>query len=739
MQPDQQNTVFTLATDLVNKTNQHIFLTGKAGTGKTTFLKHIKEHTIKNTVVVAPTGVAAINAGGVTMHSFFQLPFGPYIPQSFSGNKFSGDHNSVSDKNSLFKNIRFNKDKINLLNELQLLIIDEISMVRCDMLDAIDAILRHFRRNYHVPFGGVQVLYIGDMYQLPPVMPDEEWRILNSFYESPFFFSAKAIEQASPLYVELKKIYRQNEELFINILNRIRNNHTTNDDLEILNDLYEPSSNYKREDGANTILLTTHNRKADDINQKELYKLTSIGHKFKGIIEGDFNDKLLPNDAELELKEGAQIMFIKNDSSPEKKYFNGKLATIKKIAKEKIFVAFENDAVEHELRRETWKNIRYQLSEDNQIKEEELGSFTQYPIRLAWAITIHKSQGLTFERAIIDAGQSFAAGQVYVALSRCTSLDGVTLHSKIERQAISTDERIVAFAKKESQTDELERVLALEKEEYMANLLLNQFNFNKLVVTTESFKSLVPQKKLPNQEKALAISEAMHSKATEQQNYALKFQTELKQLLAKVQTDKESLVNRTHKAVHYFTTQIAEHILHPFQEHIKELATAAKVRQYITALKRYELEMWAVLCKINQSSYDDVLFNQSKANIEKYNPEAYVPVRQKKEDTIPTADISFNLFREGKTIREIATERGLADSTIEGHLAQKVRTGEVQINELVPVEKIKPILEAIAQIGSIAFKPILELLGDGYTYGQVRAVSNYNEWLKENEATKASS
>ncbi len=728
MQPDNQNNIFTLAADLVNKTNQNIFLTGKAGTGKTTFLRYIKEHTIKNTVVVAPTGVAAINAGGVTMHSFFQLPFGPYIPQSYSSNKFSASPNDVADKNTLFKNIRFDNNKRKLINELQLLIIDEISMVRADMLDAVDAILRHFRRSYHLPFGGVQVLFIGDMYQLPPVVKDDEWRILSDYYDSHFFFSSKVNQEAPPLYIELKKIYRQTEQQFIDILNRVRNNIPTNDDLEILNDAYNPTVDHTQN---KAILLTTHNYKADNINQQELYKLNATSYTFKGTIEGEFNDKLLPNDLEFELKEGAQIMFIKNDSSAEKKYYNGKLATVKKIEGEKIQVIFENDPLPYLIKKETWKNVRYKLNDQNQIDEDELGSYTQYPIRLAWAVTIHKSQGLTFEKAIIDAGQSFAAGQVYVALSRCTSLSGITLHSRIERAAINTDERIVAFAKQENKADELQRVLDIEKDAYMSKQLLEQFNFRKLILPTQAFVELVPSKKLHDQAAAVALSKSLYAKAIELQIIAEKFTKELKLLLYNIDKEKENLIERVKKSLVYFTNQITVNILQPLQFHLNEMKQAAKVKQYTTALKIIELDIWGFVAKLNNTVYDDIVFNQNKEEIEKYNPAVQKIVKVETKSTVPTAQQTYNLYKEGRNIEQIAVIRNLAESTIAGHLAQYVRKGELDVFALVAKEKIEHIFAAFEKIGRTPFKPIMDYLGDTYTYNDIRAASNYKEWLEE--------
>ncbi len=463
---DSSNHIFQLASLFVNQTGAPIFLTGKAGTGKTTFLKYIRENCFKKMAVVAPTGVAAINAGGVTMHSFFQLPFGPFIPVTrrgwdqddhqrddggHSGNYgnhsgLRGDHNSRAavDQRSLFANIRFNADKRDLLQELDLLVIDEVSMVRADTLDAIDSILRHFRGQPLTPFGGVQVLYIGDLFQLPPVVANEEWELLKEHYPSPFFFDAHALRQTPPFYLELKKIYRQNEAEFIDILNNIRNNQVTPEDLERLHQHYQPGFQAAKE--KNYITLTSHNAKASGINQSELQNLPGKLHAFEADLNGDFNDRSFPAEKTLHLKEGAQVMFIKNDKGETRRYFNGKIGAIKKISGDNISVGFPGEADELIVEKETWKNIRYNYNrEKDHIEEEELGSFSQYPLRLAWAITIHKSQGLTFRKAIIDAGSSFAPGQVYVALSRLTTIDGLILHSRIHPQSISTDQRVIAF------------------------------------------------------------------------------------------------------------------------------------------------------------------------------------------------------------------------------------------------------------------------------------------------------
>ncbi|RYF92600.1 MAG: helicase, partial [Chitinophagaceae bacterium] len=344
---------------------------GKAGTGKTTFLKYIRESTLKQTVVAAPTGVAAINAGGVTLHSFFQLPFGPFVPTS--QNSLTNHEQGIIDQHSLFRNIKFFSAKRRLLEELELLIIDEISMVRADMLDAVDLILRQFRKNLHQPFGGVQVLFIGDLFQLPPVMPEDQWQILKHYYESPFFFHSKVIKQDPPVYIELKKIYRQSDQHFIDILNRIRNNEMIEDDFNILNKLYKPSLISSEDD--RYITLTTHNHKADLTNQSALDKLEDPSYSFAATITGEFNEKNFPTDQQLTLRKGAQVMFVKNELGELKRYFNGKLAVVTSLTDERIVVELSGSGMKMALEKETWRNIRYNYNaEKGEIEEEEVGT-----------------------------------------------------------------------------------------------------------------------------------------------------------------------------------------------------------------------------------------------------------------------------------------------------------------------------------------------------------------------------
>jgi GTPase SAR1 family protein len=716
MQHDSTNTIFTLAADLVNYTSRHIFLTGKAGTGKTTFLKYIKEHTKKNTVIVAPTGVAAINASGVTMHSFFQLPFGPFVPSS---QNLYNSNGQVTDKHSLFKNIFFTSSKRELLQELELLIIDEVSMVRADMLDAMDVILRHFRKQYNVPFGGVQVVYIGDLFQLPPVVPQHEWSILKEHYASPFFFEAKSVKEAPPLYIELKKIYRQNEQHFIDILNRIRNNVPYSADIIELNNRYQPG--FVAPEGEKYITLSTHNRKADVINEAELKKLPGKLHLFKAEMTGDFSDKALPTELNLQLKEGAQVLFIKNDSGNERRYYNGKLATIKKIVTGEIIVSID-DGDDLKLEKETWKNIRYNYDkEKDDIEEEELGSFKQYPIRLAWAITIHKSQGLTFEKAVIDAGSSFAAGQVYVALSRCTSLDGLVLHSKIYPHVIATDKRVVAFAEREADDIYLEQLLKKEKEKYQADLLVKTFNWRKVVEALQQWSGLIPGKKIPGPDAALSLCYELIAKASEQAGVAEKFQVQLRQVLQS--ENKDLLQQRVNKAILYFAKTLVDEVILPLQHHLSSLRFASKVVRYIKEVRVIEAIILQQLQKLNVIAFDNLLFVQYEAPAVK-QPSS--PSKTKKEKVQKGASHidTLTLYRDGKSLNEIALLRNLTIGTIESHLASFIYTGDIELEELVTPQKSKAILGVIDDTGMTATS-IKYKLPDDFTYGEIRAVMNW--------------
>ena len=460
-----KNPELELAVQFIEKTDRNLFITGKAGTGKTTFLHKIKQESLKRMVIVAPTGVAAINAKGVTIHSFFQMPFGPILP-----NQIANTSNAQR---------KFSKTKIDIIKSLDLVIIDEISMVRADLLDGIDQVMRRYKNRNKV-FGGAQILMIGDLQQLAPVVRPNEWSLLQSHYNTVYFFSSKAYQEANVVSIELKHIYRQKNEDFIKILNEIRTDTLSDMSAKILNKNYNPSFSPTKEEGY--ITLTTHNNRANLINESELNKLKIKSSFFNAEVSGKFNENAYPNAERLELKVGAQVMFIKNDSSTDKRYYNGKIGIITAISKESVTVKCANEIDEIVTEKETWSNINYSINEETKaIKEEMIGAFSQIPLRLAWAITIHKSQGLTFEKAIIDAEASFAHGQTYVALSRCTSLEGLVLKTPITSSAIINDSTVSVFNEGVEENHPDESVLNESEKHFQLNLISEILDYQPLL------------------------------------------------------------------------------------------------------------------------------------------------------------------------------------------------------------------------------------------------------------------
>jgi hypothetical protein len=797
------NNEFELALKFANTTDRSIFLTGKAGTGKTTFLHKLKEGCSKRLIIVAPTGVAAINAKGVTIHSFFQLPFGPIVPNGTS-NHFSH---------------RFSASKIDIIKSLDLLIIDEISMVRSDLLDAIDDVLRRYKDKSKV-FGGVQLIMIGDLQQLSPVVKDAEWQLLKAYYDTSFFFGSKAFKQCQPIYIELKHIYRQSNQDFINILNEIRNNRLSEQSAKALNTRFLPNFVHQKQD--DFITLTTHNYKADQINDSELHQIRQKNYTYKAVVDGKFTEFSYPAPEILNLKEGAQVMFIKNDSSLEKRYYNGKIGKVISLKDDLVVVQCPSDDFEIEVTPEVWDNVSYSIdAETKAISETKIGSFSQIPLRLAWAITIHKSQGLTFEKAIIDAEDSFAHGQTYVALSRCKSLEGIVLKTSIQSKSIINDTSIDTFNKTVEAHQPTDTELKTSQRTFQFYLIDQLFNYRSFLFPVNRMLDIYANH--PNSIEG-NIKELLPTIKENGITELLKINTTFQQHIQSIcgETDEpeksQTVQERFIKAISYFKNHTKQHLLEPIQkltfstdntEVNKDLSKHYETIEALISLKMFcfeglsdgfstskylDLRAKAILQnanapkkikpKIETTTKHPILFErlrelradfaiaedvahyqiftqkalfemcqllptnskqlQSISDIGKVRYQKYgnaileiiksycnefdvTPENVIYESTKPvkkenTKTISYTMFKNGKTIAEIAKERQFATTTIEGHLASFIESGDIKITELMPEEtylELKKIMETIPYEG---FSDLKSKIDEKFTYSQLRMV-----------------
>ena len=806
------NPQIDLAHKYLRYTNKNIFLTGKAGTGKTTFLHKIKEETFKRMAIVAPTGVAAINAGGMTIHSFFQLPFGPMVPGQI--------------REELRKK-RFNRQKINLLRSLDLLIIDEISMVRADLLDAIDEVLRRYR-DPTKPFGGVQLLMVGDLHQLPPVVKQNEWALLSDHYKTLYFFGSLALQKTDPVTIELKHIYRQADNQFIELLNKVRNNKMDDEVLQQLNSRYRKDFQPPDEDGY--IILTSHNASAQEINKEKLQRLKGKTYRYKAEIKGDFPAKAYPTEEELEFKLGAQVMFVKNDISQEKLYYNGKIGQITYLDEEYIKVRCKGDASDIYVSPLDWYNMKYSLDKrSKEVKEEVKGTFTQIPLKAAWAITIHKSQGLTFERAIIDAEAAFAHGQVYVALSRCKSFEGVILRTQIGSSSVRTDSVVRQYTAQADRNAPDEIHLQQSKKQYQQTLLKELFAFK---AEKNHFAQL--NRVFLENEKSFQGDIATLLKSLEGQaevtvfSVAEKFQTHLPYYFNQNDLPEENneLQERIRKAGIYFSNQLKKEIL-PLVQNLPILTDNQALRKaateksdnfqkalftktacfeaalegfsthkYTRAKANAELDFVKAKSKtpaakkpltvVSHPALSDQLMEWRKSQADKLDVPLYrilptkaligivnsLPIdlknlkrvngigpqktkqfgeeilemveayckeneigdefrdqfeeEEKKPASKPkapnTKEISFNLLKSGKSIDEIAKERGFVRTTIEGHLAHYIRLGELDVSEFLSMEKMESIASFFKANATATTKEAKEKLGADYSYGEIQMV-----------------
>lgn len=814
------NPQIELAFEYVTQTDKNIFLTGKAGTGKTTFLHRVVRETNKRTAVVAPTGVAAINAEGVTIHSLFQLPFGPLIP------------GQVKER---MAQRRFSKKKINLLKSLDLLIIDEISMVRSDVLDGIDEVLRRYRNDLR-PFGGLQLLMIGDLHQLPPVVKDQEWDLLRMHYQTPYFFGSLALQKTDAVTIQLKHIYRQEDDTFIELLNKVRSNQLDDKVLETLNSRHQ--ADFKPEDEAGYITLTSHNAAAQQINQERLEALAGDRTEVTAAIEGDFPEHAYPNDPVLNFKIEAQVMFVKNDLSPEKRYYNGKIGRVTKIKGEEIFVQCPGENHHIAVLPVEWHNRKYSLDENTkEVNEEIIGTFTQYPLRLAWAITIHKSQGLTFEKVIIDAQAAFAHGQVYVALSRCKTFEGIVLHTPLMPRSVKTDRVVQAYTEEAHRNEPDEEQLLQAKKVYQQNVLRRFFRFQSLKQILKRLNRSVLEYEPALQGNLVRDFKDLQTKTQEKViSIAQKFLPQLENYFAQAELPDahDPLKERLQKAGKYFDQYLKAELL-PLADKLELItdnqAAQKRVTEQLTELKK-ELFVLKACTQVLNEGFNSRKFNKSRVDAEldftqksaKRKPRVEVPnsiehpalykkLAQWRAETAeqegiqrymvaPTrtlleiisvlpssgkslkringigkgradkygADIleivgqycaeqqletdrlqfasgkppkapkppkpdtkmvSLELFKSGKAIEEIAKERDLAPTTIEGHLAHFIGQGELDIFEILDKEKVEQGTAYFRQSEGEALSEAKNQLGDHFSYGELRMVLKYWHHLKE--------
>ena len=810
---DIPNPEIELAYQFIQYTNTNVFLTGKAGTGKTTFLHRIQRECVKRMAVVAPTGVAAINAKGMTIHSLFQLSFGAFVP----GSKASQQR-------------KFSRHKIALLRSLDLLIIDEISMVRSDLLDAIDEVLRKYKDGQQ-PFGGVQLLMIGDLHQLPPVVKPEEWQLIQNYYSTPYFFGSLALQQTKTVTIQLERIYRQSDQKFIDLLNKVRKNELSQVELDMLNSRYIPD--FEPDDDEGYITLSSHNSIADNINQTRLAALTTEQHIFRAKNKGDFPKHAYPTLERLELKVGAQVVFIKNDISPEKRFYNGKIGQVVGFVEDDVLVKCPGDIDNIVVGRVAWKNVKYNLNEQTkEVEEEEIGSFEQYPLKLAWAITIHKSQGLTFDKAVIDAKSAFAHGQVYVALSRCRSFEGIVLKSKIELSSIKTDKVVSNYSAKAAANKPTEADLLVAKQSYQQFLIRDLFDFRALSRAIGILNKFVHDNDRSYSTSPIAALSVFAGQASaEVIEIASKFLRPLDNYFKQsaLPEEHEALLERLQRASQYFLDKLKLELRPQLEQLVfvtdnqsvqartvdgveaVERVLFLKIAVFQTALRGFDT---ARLLKVKANAeleFEDYKRNQkaqqklnrvpkdclhphlyaqllqwrdetaefegktdyeilpsrslnelvetlptSPKNLQKISGIGAVKMRMyggelidiiddyctkngliantlkipfsktvTKKKTVDTKQITLNAFKAGKKLAEIADERGMAKSTISGHLAHFVEKGEIDIFEIMDEDDVNEIANFFRDNLTDSRKEAKEHFGNKYSYHDLKMVLAY--------------
>lgn len=736
----------------INQTNKSIFLTGKAGTGKTTLLKEIIATTHKNTVVVAPTGIAALNANGVTIHSMFQLPFAAFIPDDKQILRHS-ETTKFENRDSLGRHFKMNSVKRSVIRSMELLIIDEVSMLRADVLDAMDFMLRKVRRN-DFPFGGVQVLFIGDLLQLPPVVKNDEWDILKTYYRGMFFFHSHIVQQYPPLYIELDKIFRQTDAEFIDVLNHLRYNKITSDDVTVLNQFVNPNFDFKNNKGF--ITLTTHNAKADALNAQALQELKGKQYTYVPEITGDFPDKIFPLDEKLNLKVGAQVMFIKNDLNFEKQFFNGKMGVVSSLSEKEIFVHFSEENKTIEVERYEWQNIRYKVNENTkEIEEEVIGTFVHYPIKLAWAITVHKSQGLTFDKAAIDVSQVFAPGQAYVALSRLRSLKGLVLLSPLRMNGITSDVEVLNYAENKASEQGLKASLAQETLLFWLNALVNSFNFIELGKEWRnhlySYTAEAPKSPKSSHKEWAKLQYEQIEQIIEPSG---KFISQLQKIFSSQTLDEHFVKERCDAAYSYFfktLDAVAEELLLKIEEvkRIKKVKTF-----YDELLVLEELQIKAILqlkkaklltniilegkeiSKENLISEDISTYKINKlvvvaerfrtslaALVEDDEDVSYYSDSKKKKSKEPkksTYEDTLELWKQNLTFEEIAAKRKLTIGTIYSHFTKLVQMKVLTVSDIMSDERIAALQDVFKDYNNEGLGVLKEKHEDKFSWDELR-------------------
>ncbi len=732
----------------INQTNRSVFLTGKAGTGKTTLLKEILQTTHKNAVVVAPTGIAALNAGGVTIHSLFQLPFGAFLPDN-SAPQFS-DSVAFESRATLRRHFKMSALKRAVIRNMDLLIIDEVSMLRADLLDAMDFMLQSVRKNTR-PFGSVQVLFIGDLLQLPPVVKDEEWRTLRNYYKGKFFFHAHAIQHNPPLYIELSKIFRQSDSTFISLLNNLRNNQITSADIAVFNQYVQPHFDSKTQEGY--ITITTHNTKADQINTQSLLDLAGQTNYYQAEITGDFPEKIYPLESTLELKVGAQIMFIKNDLSFEKQFFNGKMGVVQSLSSREILVFFPEENKTIEVEKYEWENIRYTVNPNTkEIEEEVLGTYVHYPIKLAWAITVHKSQGLTFDKAALDVSQVFLPGQAYVALSRLRSLEGLVLLSPLRMNGLSNDLEVMDYASNKASEMDLAQQLEQETKAFLMNYLKSGFDWTELAQEWRNHHySYQDQSETSFKSKQLSWAKNQTLIIDQILEPSRKFRAQLDTLF-RATLDLPFVQERIHAAYEYFMPQLNQLVEHILWQ-IEEVKLHKKAKAYYEELMELEeLQVKAVLRLMKakllidtvakgeliskEKLVDETLKNYRSNVLEKVKQEfkkihkvliedehEVSRYESKKKEKVPkksTVLETHELWLQKNTIKEIAALRKLTPQTISSHLAKLIESNAISLYDVLPEDKIKELEKAFYGYKESSLQGLKEQYGDQFSWDELK-------------------